>query len=169
MTTSETKPGELTYANQVVHESHDASLIEVLKCLTELRFREAITGWRALCEALEAHAKLEEEEVFRAYAALGERPRGAGLELFAADHTSFRKVVNECAGVLAELSALDGESDDLRAEMVVRLKPFLRLRGVLEHHGLREQLHLYPALDLSLEKTERQRLAKRLSASEAAS
>ena len=71
MTTSETKPGELTYANQVVHESHDASLIEVLKCLTDLRFREAITGWRALCEALEAHAKLEEEEVFRAYAALG--------------------------------------------------------------------------------------------------
>ena len=130
------EPGQLSHANQTAHARHDSLLLEVLKCITALDLGQAQTRWGSFCEALEAHAAFEEEVIFPLYAGLGSRPRGAGLELFEADHTSFRKVINACHETLRELRAIQRGSDDLRGEMVIRLKPFLRLRGVLEHHSL---------------------------------
>lgn len=152
------EPGQLSYANQAAHAQHDSLLLEVLKCITALDLTQAQVHWASFCEALEAHAALEEEVIFPLYADLGSRPRGAGLELFEADHTSFRKVINACHETLRELSAMQRGAADLRGEMVIRLKPFLRLRSVLEHHSLREQLHLYPSLEAALPYAEARRL-----------
>ena len=162
------EPGQLSDVNQAVHARHDSLLVEVLKCITALDLGQAQGRWATFCEALEAHATFEEEVIFPLYEDLGPRPRGAGLELFRADHVSFRKVIDACRETLSELSEMQSGSDDLRGEMVIRLKPFLRLRSVLEHHSLREQLHLYPALEAALPSAEAQRLRSLMERLEAA-
>ena len=136
--------GPLTRANAQIHEAHDEALLVVIEQLTSLEIDAARAGFRQLHDDMAEHLRREEAEGHRRYALLGDHPRGAGPELFEADHVSQDKVTATC---LDAIERLDVTSTALRRQGVLALPLFYRLRNVLEHHTLREQRFLYPRLD----------------------
>ncbi len=131
--------------NRRVHAGLEELLMRALEALTALDLAAARTEFARFAGALRLHARLEDEVVVPAYAALGDHPRGGGPELFNADHLSLRKVLDQCE---VELDAL-GPTPGRRA-MVRALPTLLRARSVLEHHDLREERFLYVRLDAEL-------------------
>ncbi len=141
---------KLNDLNTRIHAQLDEQLLATLEAATALELQHFEARWSAFEAALEEHKELEDREVFPLYAALeGPYPRGGSPELLAADHTSIEKALAPCRRAVAHLLATPAAH--LRRELVLVLERFLRLRGILEHHTLREERFLYPALDASLD------------------
>jgi hypothetical protein len=155
-------PLSLNDLNSRLHAELDERLLSALEALTALELPSFEERWAGFEAALEQHKGLEDREVFPLHAALpGPFPRGGSPELLAADHTSIEKALVSCRRAVAHLLATDAAR--LRREVVLVLERFLRLRGVLEHHTLREERFLYPALDESLDAERRSELLAALS------
>ena len=136
----------LATANAGAHSAIDDALLDLLEAVTAMDVALMTATWSRFEGLLEAHAVYEEAEIFPRYAALGPHPRGAGPELFDADHVSLRKVTR------AAIEALDAiKSSESRRVMVTRLGPLIRIKNILEHHTLREERFLYPRLDEALD------------------
>lgn len=159
------RPQTLTELNSQLHAQLDEALLCALEALTALELETFEERWSAFEAALEEHKQLEDGEVFPHYAALpGLFPRGGSPELLAGDHTSIEKALLSCRRAVTHLCATPPAR--LRREVVLVLERFLRLRGVLEHHTLREERFLYPALDEALSEKRRAELLAALEAGE---
>lgn len=152
----------LTSLNDALHADLEQGLLRTLEALTALDMAAVEAGWSRFVAALEAHKCAEDAAVFPRYAQLGPFERGGSPELLDADHRSIDKVLGACHEALAEVRAAPEPAR--RRAMVEHLGRFVRLRSVLEHHGLREQRLCYPRLDEALPAAERQALADLLSA-----
>ena len=158
----EPKPHKpLTAANTRVHEEIDDALVGFLEGITALDETAAKAAWDRFVIALESHAQFEEATIFPRYAALGPHPRGQGIELFEADHTSLEKVVR---GALEAIATIEAAHVDKRRVMITQLNALLRVRSILEHHTLREERFLYPTLEASLAEGERDAMVEALRA-----
>ena len=150
----------LTALNAALHADLEEGLLTTLDALTALDLPAAQERWGAFVGALERHKAVEDDVVFLRYAELGPFERGGSPELLDADHRSLDKVLGTCHEALA---ALEGTPETgRRRAMVHSLEVFLRLRRVLEHHGLREERMCYPRLDARLSVEEQQELADQL-------
>ncbi len=157
----------LTETNARLHDALDAQAGAMLERLTALEIEALVRDWSTFRASLEAHAALEEAEVLPRYSALGPFERGASPQLVHADHLILKKTLRAGDDALEKLrEAAVEQPDRLRSVMVTLLAPFLRLRGVLEHHTEREQRFVYPALDRALPATERRVLVAALAALE---
>ena len=139
--------GVLTTANARVHEEIEDALLSFLEGITALDDAHATAAWDRFLAAFERHARFEEAEIFPRYEDLGPRPRGQGLELFEADHVSLNKVIRAAVSAIAMIREA---TTDKRRVMITQLGALLRVRNILEHHTLREERFLYPALEASL-------------------
>ena len=158
----EPKPHKpLTAANTRVHEEIDDALVCFLEGITALDEPAAKAAWDRFVAALESHAHFEETSIFPKYAALGPHPRGQGIELFEADHTSLEKVVR---GAIEAMATIQAAREDKRRVMITQLSALLRVRSILEHHTLREERFLYPTLEASLTEVERNAMVEALTA-----
>lgn len=100
-----------------------------------------VAGLRA---ALAAHIAGEDELLLPAYAAAVPTPgRGAGAEVFVAEHQKILRLAGEVEAALAAAGA--GEVS--HAEALRLLEAVHPLKGLLQHHEDREERLLAPALD----------------------
>lgn len=135
-------PSPLVDANQRVHDGLDELLLGAIEALTELDLGRACLLWERFQSTLAEHAASEEALVLPVYARSASFERGGALELFEAEHRKLEQLAREGR---AAITALDvGPRHSLRRRVVLALDGLLRVRHLLEHHGLREQTHLYP-------------------------
>ncbi len=138
----------LTLVNTAFHEAIDAALVDTYEALLALDLDAARTRWRRLNEGLAAHMEVEERLVFPRWEALEERPPRSPADLYTRDHELVRRRLRDVSGVMAELALMAPEGR--RRFLAQQLEPLVRLRGVLEHHGGREDEQLYPWLEARL-------------------
>ncbi|MGM0578666.1 MAG: hemerythrin domain-containing protein [Myxococcota bacterium] len=160
----------LARLNERLHAAMEDDLLRVLEALTALDLDGASRGFEAVARALDAHAAAEDAHALPLYAGLGPFPRGADPKVFHGDHLVILRSIRACRRQLEAWQRRTfpehcwGEGGLDRRSMILGLDPFMRLRHVLEHHGLREERHLYPALDDALSAEDRARLGEALRA-----
>jgi hypothetical protein len=137
-------PDALRDANERVHAALDELLLSAIDALTELDLGRARSRWTALQAALAQHAATEEALVLPVYARAEAFARGGALELFEAEHRKLEQLAADGLAAIDALGALSATA--LRRRCVLALDGLLRVRHLLEHHGLREKTHLYPAV-----------------------
>jgi hypothetical protein len=130
----------LVAAHGRVHTLLEEQLLTALERLTLRDFTGAQLAWRAFSTLLRAHMVLEDAAVLPAYAPLA-TAGAARLDHIEGDHTILERHT-------AMGDALFPAVDDVMSQrdVVLALPPMLRLHSTLEHHTLREQTHVYPAL-----------------------
>lgn len=123
--------------------------------LVEHEFGEAIRRLDRFEAALHLHAREEETHILPAFAlTVGTRP-GASVEMFEAEH---RKIESLLARVHGEVAMLPQERSP--EQLLEVLEHEARLKGLLEHHFLREENLLFPELDRVLPERDRDRLLR---------
>lgn len=135
-------PNTLVDANQRVHDRLDELFLGAIEALTELDLGRASVLWERFESLLAEHAASEEALVLPIYARSASFERGGALELFEAEHRKLEQLARGGHGAIVALAA--GPADGLRRQVIFALDGLLRVRHLLEHHGLREQTHLYP-------------------------
>ncbi|MCB9786899.1 MAG: hemerythrin domain-containing protein [Deltaproteobacteria bacterium] len=153
--------GTLVEANLRVHAALDDALLGAIEAATALQLEAARERWRAFEGDLVHHARVEESLVLPVYARSASFARGAGLELFEAEHRKLELLAAEGRQLLDRLASAPAEG--LRRHVVLSLDVWLRVRHLLEHHGLREESHLYPTVEALATPTERADVARALS------
>jgi len=135
--------------NARVHEALEALWVDAMVALTGLELPAATAAWERFEALIREHARREDEIIFPLFAATGPPPRGAAPEILAGEHDKLAQLTAVCRGALAELTeeaAGGGPEPALRRSMVRRLDHFQRLHHLFEHHTLREETLVYPAL-----------------------
>jgi hypothetical protein len=132
----------LVDANQRVHDGLDELFLGALEALTELDLGRACLLWERFQTTLAEHAASEEALVLPVYARSEPFERGGAPELFEAEHRKLEQLAGDGRTTLAALAA--GPAQGLRRRAILALDGLLRVRHLLEHHGLRERIHLYP-------------------------
>jgi hypothetical protein len=137
-------PPSLIELNGRVHAHLDELMLQHLEQLTALDLPAAQTTWQQLVQALSAHAESEDTTALPAYEQIGEFLEGGKPLLFAAEHEGLHKMIellNE------DLSRLSPDDPQARRKLIFILDRYMRFRHLFEHHTLREQNLLYPALE----------------------
>lgn len=125
------------------HEDLDRRLEHHQELLVSGDFRGACLALLTFRAALLAHIDAEETQVLPEYEALQHWLPGGQPELFHAEHRQIRRMIDQIETALAMLGP-----GPLAPRTIVRLiEDERQLKGVLEHHGAREQRFLYPALN----------------------
>ena len=117
------------------------------------RHQEALVGFdlaearrlfdQLRCQTIE-HMQFEELELLPAYAEHGQWERGGRPELFRAEHHQIYLMINHLTRILDDLDSPDHLTRRAVIDLLDAEKAF---KGVLEHHSLRENTYLYPALN----------------------
>lgn len=96
-----------------------------------------------LQQLLEQHARVEEELLLPMFVRYVPRPeRGASPELFVAEHARLRSLITDLQRML-----LPRESTLTDVEAITLLEKVHPLKNLLQHHELREETLLAPALE----------------------
>jgi hemerythrin superfamily protein len=136
------------------HERLDALFAEHREALVGLdldRAKERLEVWS---RALFAHMEHEEKKILPRYALLP-KVRGGGVDFFLGEHQRLRERIAE---VKERLDPLDPTTPGLKTRVVDLFDRLALLRGILEHHDLRERQLLYPRLDEATTEDERRAL-----------
>jgi hemerythrin superfamily protein len=136
------------------HKALDALLLEHQEALVGLEIERARERFETFREALLAHMRHEDERILPRYALLP-RVRGGGVELFSGEHRKIRELLDEVSGLVR---ALDRRAPSARREVVHAFDRTALLKGLLEHHDLREGQILYPRLDEATSEEEKRAL-----------
>jgi len=114
---------------------HQIALVDRAMDIAKTRFD------RLRVEKLE-HMLDEERTLIPAYAELGEWERGGDPELFLAEHRKIYAMANQVASSLDDLDR--GRLTGIAIVQIIDAEK--AFKGVIEHHHLREQIHLFPRL-----------------------
>jgi len=155
---------DLTTLNGRIHDLLDEWLVGAIEALTALDMASAQRAWNCVVWHIEAHHSAEDELILCHYEDqdIEDYPEGGLPELFQAEHKRLRELMDQCKLELDRIEQAPPHKQ--RRCMVERLEVFMRVRRLLEHHGLREQTHLYPRLDAKLSREEREFIAEELEA-----
>ena len=125
------------------HEALDELLLRHQDLLLDRNLRAAEIELQRYRNALLAHMRIEEEELFPVYAH-AQIPPGGGLHLFEMEHAKIRDLLAE---IETRLEAVMRDESSLSRKIVSLLELESTLKRVIEHHDLRERRFLYPAID----------------------
>ena len=133
-------------------EQHQEALLDKdLELAAELFERHAA--------ALLRHAAEEERVLIPRYDQLDEKERGGATELFTAEHDKLRDWVDRIRGLLDRLRA---DPSQLNRKLIRLLDTESTYKHQMEHHDLREERIMFPALDELLDDDERAAIAAEL-------
>jgi hypothetical protein len=127
-----------------VHQGLGRALAEHQEALAGLDLGRAAEWFAAYDRMLRAHIGEEEAFILPLYEALV--PAGGEAAILRGEHRRFEVFLDEIAARLAALA----EAADPRPAVVKLFDREAVLKGILEHHDLRERNALYPALDRRL-------------------
>ncbi len=136
-------PATLIARHDDAHDALDGLFFGALEALTALDVPEAARVWRALREAVIAHAAAEEACFAGTLDDAFEPPRGASARIFVPEHRSLERLLQAGAATLDALAAPE-PGRPLRARVVRSLEPLLRVHHLLSHHHARERDIIYP-------------------------
>ncbi len=120
--------------------------------IIERRMEEAANRLSDMARALSRHVHDEETHLIPAYMLVGPK-KGADLDALKSEH---RKIDEMTRRAVSEFAALGPKP---AAEAILALLDLEhRLRSLLEHHFLREENLVFPALDTGVDLAERDRL-----------
>ncbi len=139
-----------------VHEHLNELFVAHQEALLEQDIARARERLLAYERALLAHMRPEEEILLPVYARAGAIP-GGPIELFLGEHRKMREFLGRFHATLAEL---DAHPADLRRRIIRLFDEQAMFKHLVEHHDLREQNILYPALDRVTTETERRELLR---------
>jgi hypothetical protein len=104
----------------------------------------ALASLERYARALAAHMEAEDARILPLYRRLVTEPeRGAAFALFDAEH---RQLTDKLDGLFRALAHVT-EAGLPRRGLIWLLERETQLKGLAEHHELREERHLLPALD----------------------
>jgi len=139
----------LVDANRAIHARLDETYTDVVASLFQSDLTTAKSHLARFVDALHAHLAVEDAHVLPRFAALGpvdDDPHA--LRKIEGDHVILSRALSSVVEALAAANARDPAWP--RA-MVAHIDALARLKGVLEHHSLREDRDLYPRLDALLD------------------
>lgn len=152
------EPGPTTFRKLLdVHARLNEYFLQHQEALLALDLPLALERLRVYRRELLAHMQPEEEVLLPRYVMGGVRP-GGPPELFLGEH---RKMLEFLDRFEARLQRLRSEAGDLRREIISLFDQQAMFKHLVEHHDLREQNILYPALDEMTSEWERRDLLAR--------
>jgi hypothetical protein len=130
-----------------LHRAHHARLEELLlQCIEGLMAVDlavARARFDVFARELEQGLALEDDVIMPAYRGLPTHAPQGRPDVVEGDHVILRRSLTATQELLDALEALAPEHR--RRAIAVHLPTVHRLLGVLEHHGAREDQHVYPA------------------------
>lgn len=130
-------------------------LRQLQRLVVEGKGQEATSQLSALLLRLEAHMVAEERHLFPAYGRGVPKPgRGAGRDVFEAEHRKLRKLGEQALKALKGLGSV-GSGALSSEESLVILEAIHPFKQLLHHHEMREEALLGPALDDGVEEDAR--------------
>jgi len=147
----------LVDVNRAIHATLDDTYIDCLEALFagDLLLARAHLG--RFIDLLHAHMETEERFVLPRFLALGpvdDDPHA--LAKIEGDHLILRRTLSAVVEALASVNVHDPRRGRALAAHIDVLS---RLKGILEHHSIREERDLYPRLDASLDADTREHLS----------
>jgi hemerythrin-like domain-containing protein len=134
------------------HRALEEAFLQHQEALLSLELAQATAGLERYAAGLRRHLEAEEAlllppftALYAAAAARGERWRGADPELFRLEHARLLALLD---GVRGALAALTPGAPRLKRAVLALLEQEGTLRHLAHHHELREETHLFPALDV---------------------
>jgi hypothetical protein len=125
------------------HEHFADSMIRHQEALIALELEEAVRLFEELRCAKTEHILYENAELLPEYAEHVRWDRGGRPELFRAEHDQIYHMMNVLTQALNDLRRPRALT---RRAVIDQLDAEKALKGVLEHHALREAFHLFPAM-----------------------
>ncbi len=144
---------ELVNANAAIHDRIEREYQGFLEHLTALELEPAAAAFARFEHQLYAHMEREEEHVLPVYAGLAVEA-GNCLKQVEGDHRILLRVVDAARNAFVKIC----KAGRPRTALVRDLATFVRVHGVLEHHGERETTLLYPQLERRLTAAQSERL-----------
>jgi len=138
---------DLTEAHARAHGAVIEACVAAIAALTTLDLAAAGVAWRAFLARFEAHARIEEEDVFPACAEVSLAPKG-DLVMLARDHALLRHAIGELEALREALA--DAAPEARRGLLARHPDPLVRLLRALEHHLEREHRLFYPIVARAL-------------------
>lgn len=146
--------------NRAIHALLDEGYTDVLAALFQGDPRTARAHLARFVDLLHAHLADEDAHVLPRFAALGpvdDDPHA--LKKLEGDHVILSRALS---AVIEALASTDTTSPTWPRTLAAHIDVLARLKGVLEHHSLREDRDLYPRLDALLDDTARAHVARAL-------
>jgi hemerythrin-like domain-containing protein len=140
-----------------IHERLKELFLAHQEALLKLEIELARERLRHFERELREHMRHEEEWLLPVYQRAGRIPGGA-VEFFTGEH---RKMLELLGRLQAALEQLASHSPDLSRQVIELFDAEAVFKQVVEHHDLREQNILYPALDRVTTEQERGELLSR--------
>ncbi|MCS7158496.1 MAG: hemerythrin domain-containing protein [Blastocatellia bacterium] len=140
-----------------VHERLNELFLQHQEALLEQDLARARERLAVYERELLAHMRPEEDLLLPVYARAGAIP-GGPIELFLGEHRKMREFLERFRLTLAEFEA---HPADLCRRIIRLLDEQAMFKHLVEHHDLREQNILYPALDRVTTEAERRELLRR--------
>ncbi|MCA9516485.1 MAG: hypothetical protein KC635_16205 [Myxococcales bacterium] len=133
----------LVAVHAAVHDDLEARWWRSAEALTALHLADAKVRWADFAAALARHAEREDADVLPPFFAAGEPPRGASREIMAGEHERLVALAGDTGRALGDVP----DEGATRREAIDVLDQMLRVKHLLEHHGIREQELVYPRLE----------------------
>ena len=140
-----------------IHEHLNEMLLLHQEALLALDVGLALTKLEVFERELYDHIRVEEELLLPVYARAGRIPGGA-LEFYTGEH---KKLLEFLARFKARLEELREGVRDLKRGIIELFDEQARFKQLMQHHDMREQNILYPALDKVTGDEERRELLNR--------
>lgn len=159
--------GHLVGLNAQLHERIERSWLNAMVSTTLVDMGSAQSAWMTLERLLREHAALEDTLVVPVFSTLDEFPRGATPDIVTNEHRKLAVHIAEGFAALSDIeAAMSGGASqmDTRKTMVLALPRLQRVYGLLEHHTLREQDLMYPAINKNASAAEVTAIAEALQA-----
>jgi hemerythrin-like domain-containing protein len=141
-----------------LHRELDELFFRHQRALLDFNFRGALERLSAYEAALLEHMRHEEELLLPLYAERVTPGRGGGADFFLLEHAKMRRHLAHFREQLPQLAELPEPSRAL----LKLLDQETTYKHLVEHHDLREERHLYPALDGVTTEAEREDLLGRV-------